>query len=163
MQVFCVNLILGDKMEKIIRQVGTISRALDTIANLEFKDLKVSKGQYVHLVRIYENPGITLRQLSKITYIDETTCSRAVNNLEKQGLVYKQTLSDNKKNKLLYLTSQGEDTVQLILREHEYTNNKMIQSLNTDEVNMLSELLAKVAEPVLSDLIYVKKNGRRDY
>lgn len=150
-------------MNEIIRQVGTISRALDTIANIEFKDLKVSKGQYVHLVRIFENPGITLRQLSKITYIDETTCSRAVNKLESQNLIYKQTTDGNKKSKMLHLTKQGEDVVKVILREHEYTNNKMTNKLTEEETVLLSELLEKVISPVLEDLAYVKEHGKRDY
>lgn len=150
-------------MNEIIRQVGTISRALDTIANIEFKDLKVSKGQYVHLVRISENPGITLRQLSKITYIDETTCSRAVNKLESQNLIYKQTTDENKKSKMLHLTKQGEDIVKVILREHDYTNNKITNELTEEETILLSELLEKVISPVLEDLVYVKEHGKRDY
>lgn len=150
-------------METIIRQIGTISRALDTIANIEFKDLEVSKGQYVHLVRIYENPGITLRQLSKITYIDETTCSRAINKLEKQGLIYKETTSGNKKNKMLHLTKQGQEVVAVILKEHKYTNERLLSSLSDKEMTMLSTLLSKIESPVIEDFTYVKEHGKREY
>lgn len=156
-------MLLGDKMETIIRQIGTISRALDTIANIEFKDLGVSKGQYVHLVRIYENPGITLRQLSKITFIDETTCSRAINKLEKQGLIYKEITSENKKNKMLHLTKQGQEVVAVILKEHRYTNERILSDLNEDEMTVLSTLLSKIERPVLDDLAYVKEHGKRGY
>lgn len=150
-------------METIIRQIGTISRALDTIANIEFKDLEVSKGQYVHLVRIHENPGITLRQLSKTTYIDETTCSRAINKLEKQGLIYKETTNENKKNKMLYLTNKGREVVTVILKEHKYTNERILSGLSEEDMTVLSTLLAKVENPVLDDLRYVKEHGKREY
>ena len=44
--------------EDILRQIGSISRALDSIANIEFKDLRLNRGQYLYLVRIFEHPGI---------------------------------------------------------------------------------------------------------
>lgn len=150
-------------MDNTIRQIGTISRALDTIANIEFKSLGVSKGQYVHLVRIAEKPGITLRQLSGITYIDETTCSRSINKLEKQGLIYKQQADNNKKNKMLHLTDKGNNIVNIIQAEHEYTNQRIIGMLNDVEIKQLSSLLEKVTVPILEDLSFVKKNGKREY
>lgn len=163
MQALCDKIFVGDKMDMIIRQIGTISRALDTIANIEFKDLGVAKGQYVHLVRIDENPGITLRQLSNITYIDETTCSRSVNKLETNGLIYKQTAEDNKKNKLLYLTEKGQGIVAAIYREHDYTNMRMVENLSAEERVVLTKLLGAVAEPVLADYNQVRKHGKREY
>ena len=31
-------------MTEILREIGTIARALDSISNVEFKDLELSKG-----------------------------------------------------------------------------------------------------------------------
>ncbi len=49
-------------MKEILREIGMIARALDSISNLEFKELNLSKGQYVYIVRICENPGIIQEQ-----------------------------------------------------------------------------------------------------
>ena len=38
--------------EGILRQISTIARALDSIANIEFKEMQLNRGQYLYLVRI---------------------------------------------------------------------------------------------------------------
>ena len=40
--------------ENILRKIGSISRALDSIANIEFKDLELNRGQYLYLNRVFE-------------------------------------------------------------------------------------------------------------
>ena len=42
----------------LLREIGIIARALDSIANIEFRDIDLARGQYLYLVRIKENPGI---------------------------------------------------------------------------------------------------------
>ena len=37
--------------EDILRQIGTIARALDSIASVEFKEIKLNHGQYLYLTR----------------------------------------------------------------------------------------------------------------
>ncbi|MGL4570583.1 MAG: MarR family transcriptional regulator [Clostridium sp.] len=69
-------------MKEILREIGTIARALDSISNIEFKDLELTKGQYLYLVRICENQGIIQEKLADIIKIDRTTTSRAIKKLE---------------------------------------------------------------------------------
>ncbi len=38
-------------MEDILRKIGSISRMLDSIANIEFRELNLNKGQFIYLVR----------------------------------------------------------------------------------------------------------------
>ena len=52
----------------VLREIGIIARALDSIANIEFRDIELARGQYLYLVRIAENP-----ELSKRSY---RSCSR---------------------------------------------------------------------------------------
>lgn len=53
-------------MNDILREIGSISRMLDAIANIEFKELKLNKGQYIYLVRIFENEGIIPERLAEV-------------------------------------------------------------------------------------------------
>ncbi|PWG67874.1 MarR family transcriptional regulator, partial [Enterobacter mori] len=83
-------------------------RALDSISNIEFKEIDLAKGQFVYLVRIYENPGIIQEQLVEMLKIDRATASREISNLEKNCLIIKKSGENNKKNKLLFATDKGE-------------------------------------------------------
>ena len=74
-------------MVDILREVGMIDRALDSIANIKFKKVDLARGQYLYLVRIYEHPGIISEQLSNLIKVDRTTIARAVKKLEINGLI----------------------------------------------------------------------------
>lgn len=85
-------------MNDILREIGSISRMLDAIANIEFKELKLNKGQYIYLVRIFENEGIIPERLAEVIKVDRTTLSRAVRKLEENGFILKESDPFNKKN-----------------------------------------------------------------
>ena len=50
-------------MTDILREIGMIARALDSISNIEFKELSLTRGQYLYLVRVCENPGLSKKRL----------------------------------------------------------------------------------------------------
>lgn len=84
-------------MNDILREIGMIARALDSISNIEFKDLDLTRGQYLYLVRIYENPGIIQEKLAEMIKVDRTTAARAIKKLEMQGFIQNCQMSKIKK------------------------------------------------------------------
>ncbi len=84
-------------MTDILREIGMIARALDSISNIEFKELDLTKGQYLYLVRICENPGVIQEKLAEMIKVDRTTAARAIKKLEIQGFVEKRPDDQNKK------------------------------------------------------------------
>ena len=71
----------------ILREIGIIARALDSIANIEFRDLDLARGQYLYLVRIAEQPGMIQEELSEVLKVDRSTVARSVKKLEERGLI----------------------------------------------------------------------------
>lgn len=65
-------------MTDILREIGMIARALDSISNIEFKELSLTRGQYLYLVRICENPGIIQEKIAELIKVDRTTAARAI-------------------------------------------------------------------------------------
>ncbi|MBC1965107.1 MarR family transcriptional regulator [Listeria welshimeri] len=150
-------------MKDILRNIGVIARALDSISNIEFKELNLSKGQFVYLVRICEHPGIIQEKLVDMLKIDRATASRAIKNLEKNELITKQQDNNNKKNKLLFPTKKGQELYPLIIRENEYSNSVALKGFSESEINILSEALDKVKDNIADDWLYVKKGNKRNY
>ncbi|WP_154649362.1 MarR family transcriptional regulator, partial [Enterococcus faecium] len=72
-------------MAEILRDIGMIARALDSISNIEFKEVDLTRGQYLYLVRICENPGIIQEKLAEMIKVDRTTTARAIKKLESNG------------------------------------------------------------------------------
>ena len=84
-------------MTDILREIGMIARALDSISNIEFKELSLTRGQYLYLVRVCENPGIIQEKIAELIKVDRTTAARAIKRLEEQGFIYRQEDASNKK------------------------------------------------------------------
>lgn len=149
--------------EDILRQIGSISRALDSIANIEFKDLKLNRGQYLYLVRIFEHPGIISDQLAILLNIDRTTTSRGVRKIEQAGLVFKKDDEVNKKIKHLFVTEAGEKLTKEIEKENTYSNELMIKGLSKTEQAELGRYLSIIEKNANENWSFVKNGGKRGY
>jgi DNA-binding MarR family transcriptional regulator len=82
MIIFYFVVIATKILKEILREIGMIARALDSISNIEFKEYDLTRGQYLYLVRIFENPGIIQEKLAEMIKVDRTTAARAIKNLK---------------------------------------------------------------------------------
>ena len=150
-------------MKEILREIGMIARALDSISNIEFKELELTKGQYLYLVRICENPGIIQEKLAEMIKVDRTTAARAIQKLEQHGFIEKKNDGINKKNKGLFPTDKGEQIYPFLKREGDHSNQVALSGLSTDEIETVFNLLQKIRRNVEVDWNHVKKGNKREY
>ncbi len=116
-------------MAEILRDIGMIARALDSISNIEFKEVDLTRGQYLYLVRICENPGIIQEKLAEMIKVDRTTTARAIKKLESNGMIERLEDKENKKIKKLYPTKKGAEIYPFIIRENNYSNAVALNGL----------------------------------
>lgn len=150
-------------MKEILREIGMIARALDSISNIEFKEYELTKGQYLYLVRIVENPGFIQEKIAEMIKVDRTTAARAIQKLEMNGFIEKHNDPYNKKNKKLFPTEKGKAVYPYIKRENDYSNEVALSGFTESEVATLHNLLQRVRQNVEKDWEYVKKGNKRDY
>jgi len=151
------------RMKEILREIGMIARALDSISNIEFKEYDLTKGQYLYLVRIYENPGIIQEKVAEMIKVDRTTAARAIQKLEINGFIEKQDDQQNKKIKKLFPTEKGKKVYPFIKREHDYSNRVALAGFSESEVETIYTLLQRVRKNTEKDWDYVKRGNRRNY
>lgn len=149
-------------MKEILREIGMIARALDSISNIEFKELDLTKGQYLYLVRICENPGIIQEKVAEMIKVDRTTAARAIKKLEIQGFIEKKDDADNKKIKKLYPTDKGEKVYPFLQKEGEYTDKVALTGFSRDETELIFHLLQRVRKNIEVDWEFVKKGNKRE-
>ncbi|HFJ9510441.1 MarR family winged helix-turn-helix transcriptional regulator [Bacillus cereus group sp. MYBK245-2] len=150
-------------MKEILREIGMIARALDSISNMEFKEYDLTKGQYLYLVRICENPGIIQEKLAEMIKVDRTTAARAIKKLEINGFIDKKNDEHNKKIKKLFPTEKGKNVYPFIKRENDYSNIVALNGFTDMEVKTLFNLLQRVRGNVEVDWNFVKKGNKRNY
>jgi DNA-binding MarR family transcriptional regulator len=150
-------------MKDILREIGTIARTFEAIANIEFKDIDLSKNQYLYIVRVKENPGIILEKLCDLIKVDRSTASRAVNKLVLEGYINKIDKNNTGKRKRLFLTEKGEETYDLLKREEDYSTKSALSGLDEEEIKHLLKSLQKVRKNVEPQWTRVKKGQKRIY
>ncbi|MDG0948025.1 MarR family winged helix-turn-helix transcriptional regulator [Bacillus paranthracis] len=150
-------------MKEILREIGMIARALDSISNIEFKEYDLTKGQYLYLVRICENPGIIQEKLSEMIKVDRTTASRAIKKLEMNGFIEKKEDEHNQKIKKLFPTEKGKNVYPFIKRENDYSNTIALERFSEKEVETIFILLQRVRKNIEKDWEFVKKGNKRNY
>lgn len=150
-------------MKEILREIGMIARALDSISNIEFKEYDLTKGQYLYLVRICENPGIIQEKLAEMIKVDRTTAARAIKKLEVNGFIRKKDDPHNKKIKRLFPTEKGKNVYPFIIRENNHSNIVALEGFSEKEVETISILLQRVRNNIEKDWELVKKGYKRNY
>jgi DNA-binding MarR family transcriptional regulator len=150
-------------MKEILREIGMIARALDSISNIEFKEYDLTKGQYLYLVRICENPGIIQEKVAEMIKVDRTTAARAIKKLEMSGFIEKKEDEHNKKIKKLFPTEKGKNVYPFIKREHDYSDMVALEGFSEREVETIFNLLQRVRKNIEKDWEFVKKGNKRNY
>lgn len=150
-------------MKEILREIGMIARALDSISNIEFKEFELTKGQYLYLVRICENPGIIQEKLAEMIKVDRTTAARAIKKLEMNGFIEKKDDEHNQKIKKLFPTEKGKKVYPFIRRENDYSNTVALEGFSETEVETIFNLLQRVRKNIEIDWELVKKGNKRNY
>ena len=149
--------------EDILRQIGTIARALDSIANIEFKEMQLNRGQYLYLARIKENPGIISDHLAGMLNVDRTTTARSIKKLEQNQLIKKENDAENKKIKHLFVTELGDKLAARIEKENAYSNEIVLTGLDQKQRRELAALLQKVEQNASVNWRLVKNGENREY
>lgn len=150
-------------MKEILREIGMIARALDSISNIEFKEYNLTKGQYLYIVRICENPGIIQEKLAEMIKIDRTTAARAIKKLEMNGFIEKKDDNHNKKIKRLFPTDKGKQVYPFIKKENDHSNSVALAGFSEIEVANVFHLLQRVRKNIEVDWEFVKKGNKREY
>lgn len=140
-----------------------IARALDSISNIEFKELELTKGQYLYLVRICENPGIIQEQLVDLIKVDRSTATRAIQKLVLNGFIEKKDDQHNKKIKKIYPTEKGISVYPFIKRENGYSNLVALAGFTENEAENTFDYLQRIRKNIEKDWDFVKKGNRRNY
>ena len=95
----------------ILREIGMIARCVNSISDIEFREIGLEKGQYQFLVRICENPGINQERLSNMLKVDKTTTAKAVKKLISKDYILKEQSEKDKRAFKLYPNEKAKEVL----------------------------------------------------
>lgn len=132
---------------------NVLSRNLLRLAQKEFNPLNLSPAHASLMLLIYDNPGISPKELSQMLHLTPSTITRFMDALVKKDLLIRKT-----KGKLAFIhpSSKGLELKASIAQAYKQLYEKYTKILGTKDANQLSHTLLKTINR-LEDAI--KDNG----
>lgn len=112
----------------ILKYISVIQRNTQRYFDSMLEQRGIGSGQQFFLLRISENPGVTMYDLSQIGNFDKGTVTKAVQKLAEEGYVKVTVDPSDKRVRHLHVTEQAK----LVIEEIYTLRNRWIDQLMTD-------------------------------
>jgi DNA-binding MarR family transcriptional regulator len=137
-------------LEDLHRQPGHLIRRAQQIAVAIFIEecaaFDLTPVQYAAMVAIQENEGIDATRLSAQIAFDRSTLGNVLERLETRGFVDRYPSPDDKRIKLLKLTTRGRAVTRRAEAAVRRTQERILAPLAPKDRRVLLELLAQLVE-----------------
>ncbi|MFW5782652.1 MAG: MarR family winged helix-turn-helix transcriptional regulator [Candidatus Muiribacteriaceae bacterium] len=122
-----------------------ISRFNNVFIGRELEEFGLGAGQYLYLLTLYHNEGITQNELAERLFINKGCATRALNKLEENGYIIRKRNEKDRRAINLYVTEKAlkiRDNIYDIIRKR---LECVTSDLSMEEKDTLKKLLQKVA------------------
>ena len=134
--------------EYLGKYISLIHRQANVFFTKEFSKCGFGSGQYMFMIYLYKNDGISQEALSKLVNIDKGTTAKAIKKLEELELITRsKDLNDKRINKI-YLTSKALNIKNDFFSVLTKWENILTNELSTEEVSKSLKLLNRVTKNV---------------
>mgnify|MGYP000971730839 FL=1 len=132
----------------ILREIGALSRCINSINDVKFKEINLQKGQFTFLTRICENHGINLIDLSNLLKVDKTTTTKAIQKLIEAGYIYKERDAVDKRIWRLYPMEKALEVYAFIIGEENRSIEICLNNFTSEEKELVNNLVKKMRENI---------------
>lgn len=111
---------------------------------LDQAELEISPGQLVVLYSLFKKDNISISELSKNVYLDNSTLTGLIDRLERVDLVRRVDAPHDRRSYQIVLTEKSKSLEQDIKNVMEQVESKMLENCNEAEVVMLRSILTRI-------------------
>lgn len=131
------------------KHVSLIYRYSQIFFNAQLKKYNLGSGQYIFLINLFENNGISQEQLSDMVKIDKATTARAVAKLVNEHYVIRKVSETDKRAYNLYTTDKAEAIKPDLFAVLDAWNQTMLDDFSSQDKEILLKLIEKVGSNIL--------------
>lgn len=138
----------NDRLAHLVRDAG---RAYTRALQLRLANYGVPFGHWAFLRILWENDGLTQRELSDRAGVMEPTTFAAIKTMEALGYIERRQLPDNKKNMYVHLTPAGRALKKKLVPLAEDTNHVSTQGLSASDIQTTRRVLLTILSNLAQD------------
>lgn len=131
--------------EEFGRWISVLYRQFQIFINNELKDLNITSGEYIYLIKLYENKELTQEDLAEIYYIDKSAITRSMRSLEDKGYIKRIKNQRDKRSYRIQVTEKALEVEHRIYNALRSWDDLISLDVNDDELKMLSNILRNMS------------------
>lgn len=128
-----------------VQGISILSRIIQNDLKRNVKPYGLNENNYFFIFFIYDHPGTSQDELTRIMFLDHSTITRAVAKLIKLGYLERRPDEQDKRVSRLYLTSEGEALRKPLIELTKHAEKLAFGNLTDEERNIIQPLLLKSA------------------
>ena len=131
------------------KYISLIHRQANVFFSKEFHKYGFGCGQYMFLIHLYKNDGISQEKLSELVNIDKGTTAKAIKKLEELNFIIRSKDTNDKRVNRIFLTEKAlniKDDFFSVLTNWE---NSLTNTLTEEEINSGLAILNKLSNNVI--------------
>ncbi|MGL4737079.1 MAG: MarR family winged helix-turn-helix transcriptional regulator [Cellulosilyticaceae bacterium] len=114
--------------------------------------LGLNSSQYIYILRICRDPGMTQDQLLSLFYIHPSNITRSLTQLEKLGFIKRESHKKDKRTYCLYPTDKALEANRQIIAILGDWHASLLQGFTDQEKELLATLLHRAGENAIAQL-----------
>ncbi len=135
-------------MNIIAKNISIVYRQFNTFIGRELAESDLKATELMYLSSLYERDGVTQDELVREFFIDKAATARAIQTLEKKGIIERKTDTNDKRAKRIYLLPKADDYIDIIDLIQKKWINQCNFEISKEELTAFATVLKKMAENV---------------
>ena len=131
-------------MELTYKWIGLAHRWYQLYLNRRLADFGLSGSQYLFLVYICRQPGLTQDRLPELVHLNKSNGTRSLAHLERQGYIRREPHPQDRRTTAIFPTPRAEAAYPQIMEIISGWDESVTEPLTEEERRILQELLKKV-------------------
>lgn len=137
--------------DRLAHLVKDATRALVRALQLRLAEHDIAFGHWSFLRILWEDDGLTQRELSARAGVMEPTTYAALKEMEKRGFITKRRAPTNKKNNYVYLTAKGRALKKKLIPLAEEVNRIAVGKIRATDIAVARKTLLSIIEHLALD------------
>lgn len=108
--------------------------------------LGITPGQMLVLYTLYKGDGISLTELSKKCYLDNSTLTGLIDRLERLGLVVRADVPEDRRAYNIYLTGEARALREPLAEASKRISTAMLDGCSLEEISAFRKVLLNIFE-----------------
>ncbi len=128
---------------EILGPIAHIYRSHLAYMTKELEAYRVGSGQFEFLLFLYHKDGVSQETLAKMLKVSKATSARAIQNLEKEGYVYRERDESDLRAYRVYLTDKGKEMRNIIFKKQASFMDLLFSDFSFEEKEIFRILIHK--------------------